>query len=270
MRIAIGGVLLVAAGLKLYGREVSPYAQYGWLHTPWVQTLTVAWELLLGAWLVSGEYRVAGRAAALVTFVAFAGVSGYLGWVGQASCGCFGSVKTSPWWVFGFDVTAILALVATRPATGNFGAVPLLWLNWRDLRAVGVGLVCVGVLAGLGCLAFGSLGKAFAVLRGDTLGVSASVLDFGTGSPGDVLEASLQVVNYSDRPVRLVGGTSDCSCIATQDLPVTLNPGESSMVRVVLRVPPGDAGLLNRRIEFMTDCADQPLVKLRGVCLVKP
>ena len=46
-----------------------------------------------GAWL-----------AALGTFAAFAAVSGYLGWIGVASCGCFGVIKASPWWAFARSV----------------------------------------------------------------------------------------------------------------------------------------------------------------------
>ena len=72
--------------------------------------------MVLGFWLISGANPAWSWVAAFGTFVGFAGISGYFGWVGVANCGCFGVVRASPWAVFGVDVAALLLLA--RHATG--------------------------------------------------------------------------------------------------------------------------------------------------------
>ena len=111
----VGLVLLAAAGLKLSGLEVSPYAQFGWLSTSWVQLAAIEWELVLGIWLISGLYARVGTYAGVFTFLTFGIVSCYLGIVGQASCGCFGTVEISPWIAFAVDVLAIGVLLIGYP-----------------------------------------------------------------------------------------------------------------------------------------------------------
>lgn len=55
--VLIGGLLLVAASLKLYGMTVSPLPSVGWMSLPVVQFAVVVWELLLGIWLISNLSR---------------------------------------------------------------------------------------------------------------------------------------------------------------------------------------------------------------------
>ena len=63
----LGVLLLAAAGLKLYGLNVSPFAQYGWFTAPAVQVAAVLWEIVLGLWLLSGTYRIGAWLAAVGT-----------------------------------------------------------------------------------------------------------------------------------------------------------------------------------------------------------
>jgi hypothetical protein len=260
----LGLLLLAAAGLKLYGMNVAPFAQYGWFTAPWVQVLAVFWEILLGLWLLSGAYRAGAWVAAVGTFAAFAAVSGYLGWIGQASCGCFGVIRASPWWALGLDLVALLALWLGRPPLVVAGS-----FSFRELKTLGVGTACVAGLGTLSVLAFGSLDGALARLRGESLSVSTSYLDFGEGSPNEILTATVEITNRSDGPVQLVGGTSDCSCIATDDMPVTIQPGESAGVRVLLKVPASGAGLMSRWVELRTNDPNHPRIRLRAGCLVR-
>ena len=107
--------LLCAAAAKLYGFIVSPFAQYGKLLNTSVQFAAVKWEIVLGVWLLSGRRPLGAWLAAVLTFAAFAVVSGYLGLIGQASCGCFGAIQASPWVAFAFDVVALILLGIARP-----------------------------------------------------------------------------------------------------------------------------------------------------------
>jgi hypothetical protein len=264
----LGLLLLAAAGLKLYGMNVAPFAQYGWFTAPWVQTAAVLWEIVLGLWLLAGVYRAGAWLAAVGTFAAFAAVSGYLGWIGQASCGCFGVVQASPWHAFAVDVAALLLLALARP-------------DWRAasradlLRApTGLGGVLLGAglilaaLAGAATWAYGSPAAAFARLQGAPL-YAPGYVDFGTGRPGELLEREVEVTNWTDRPVRLIGGTSDCSCITTANLPLTIAPGETIAVPVRLKVPGSAAGVFTRRAELWTDCDRQRTVGLTVGCRVE-
>lgn len=113
--ILIGLLLLAAAGLKVYGLNVQPVAQHSILFHPTVQFAAVEWEIVLGAWLLSGRWPTEAWAAAVVTFLIFGGVSLHLGLTGQALCGCFGSVEASPWHAFAVDVAALALLAVRRP-----------------------------------------------------------------------------------------------------------------------------------------------------------
>ena len=78
-------------------------------------------------------------------------------------------------------------------------------------------------------------------------------MDVGRGEPGQPLEATVEVINRTDRPVRIIGGTSDCSCVTTAELPLVLAPGEARQISVQVQLP-GEPGFLNRKAFFWTDC----------------
>jgi hypothetical protein len=245
----------VAAGLKLYGLQVSAVPRIGPLYAPWVQMAVLQWEIILGLWLVSGWYPLGSWLAAVGTFAAFAAVSGYLGWAGQAGCGCFGSVEASPWHAFAVDVLILLTLAWVRPDWRLLLEHPRLALR----RAGGTALaffagaaVLFSLLAGLGAWMFGSLDAALAHIRGERVSVRPGFVDLGSGAPGQSVATTVELVNRTDRPVRIIGGTSDCSCVTTNDLPVTLAPGESRPVSIRVGLPT-TPGLFNRQAFFWTD-----------------
>jgi hypothetical protein len=265
----LGGLLLAAAGLKVYGLSVSAIPRVGWFSQPWVQLAAVEWELILGLWLLSGCYARGAWLAALGTFAAFAAVSGYLGWIGVVSCGCFGAIKASPWWAFGVDVAVIGLLLICRPRSEEALPNPICHGVPEGLKWVGGAAVLLIGLTVVATLLYDSPAAALARLRGETLTISDPYLDFGSGKAGDTLEAVSTVRNWSSRPVRLIGGTSDCSCTVLEDLPLTIEPGGSSHLRIELKVPVTARGQMTRTVFLQTDCAEQPTVSLRIGCRVK-
>lgn len=264
VRVGLGVLLLATAGLKLYGLGVSSVPQVGWFAQPWVQLLAAEWELVLGAWLLSGVAPRASWLAALVTFVAFAGVSGYLGAVGVASCGCLGAIKANPWWAFGADVVAVGLLAVNRPAA-DAGTAPQ-FLRTAGVWLASVALTCT-VLVGVSSLVFGSVEVAVAKLRGESVTVTPYV-DFGSGKPGEQLEATATVTNYTNEPVRLIGGTTDCSCATVDDFPLTIPPGEKVTFRIRLTVLANKGGQLTRAVTVRTDCPSRPVLQFRIGCRV--
>jgi len=245
--ILCGLLLLAAAGLKLYGLNYSPFAQYGRLLTPTVQSFAVVWEVLLGFWLLSGSSRFLSWLTAMVTFIGFAIVSGYLGIIGQASCGCLGVLEASPWAAFALDVSALVLLMIGRPP----------WTGWASCKAglwwAGGFSALLALIVVIGISVFGSSEAAIARLRGESLGVTPGVLDFGSGKPGEKLTAKVTVRNWTDSPVRIIGGSSDCTCIATNDLPITIPPRDEQAVSVRLTIPNSTSGSVSKQVALMTD-----------------
>src|SRR5262249_61843045 len=96
VRLALGLLLVAAAGLKLKAVGFSSIPQVGYFSTPAVQIAVAEWELVLGIWLLSGRHRSGAWLMALVTFLALAAISFYLGWRGVASSGRLGARATNP------------------------------------------------------------------------------------------------------------------------------------------------------------------------------
>jgi hypothetical protein len=268
IRVGLGLLLATAAGLKLYGLGVSAVPRVGWFSQPGVQLAAAEWELTLGLWLISGACPAGSWLAAAGTFLAFAGVSGYLGFTGVSSCGCLGAIHASPWWAFGVDVAALVLLAVGRPhreaASPDQSSLPVrAGLKW----AGGTAVLLIGITAAATAL-YGSPDAALARLRGESL-TADPYLDLGSGKPGDALEGAATIRNVTDRPIRLVGGTSDCSCTVLRDLPATVEPGGSVTVGVRLKIPDGRTGRLTRTVFLRTDDPDRPVVRFAVGCRVE-
>jgi hypothetical protein len=97
---------------------------------------------------------------------------------------------------------------------------------------------------------------------------AANYVDFGSAVAGAVVEGSVEARNWTDEPVRLTGGTSDCSCVPTDDLPVTIQPGGGRAVTVRMRIPAAKPGAITRKAELLTDHPTRRVVQLRLGCRV--
>ncbi len=249
-------LLLAAAGLKLYGLGIEPVASSGLFSAPEFQIAVVQFELFLAAWLLWGKYPLVSWLLALAAFACFAGASLYLGLIGQSSCGCFGGmVSISPWAAFALDVLLLTALILGRPD------LKPLWDNPRQTLARGAipalsalaGIVLISVtLWGLAYFSFGSVPAAIAYLRGERISIQPRLADVGTGEAGTERQVTLEVTNWTDQPVRLIGGTQDCSCTVLADLPITIPPLEARSVAVNIRLS-GKPGIFTRKADFLVD-----------------
>jgi len=272
LRVSLGVLLLVAAGSKLYGMNVSAVPQIGWFATTTMQLVAAEWELILGVWLLSGKYQVGAWIAALWTFTAFAGISAYFGWIGVATCGCFGPIPTSPWWVFALDAGVMIVLGLLRPNLGRPGR-----LTWAECRSIAVtGLQFALSLAGLlaatavaGGLAYGSLEGAMARLRGEAISVQPSYLDFGVVEPGQIHEKTVRVQNWTNRPVRLIGARSAGPCILTDSMPIVIGQGEACSITVRLRLGSQSDGMFLTSGEIWADADGVRIAPILIGCRVK-
>lgn len=234
-----GTLLLIAAGLKIWGLGVDPVGRIAWFSLPEVQLAIVICEIALGIWLWSGANPIASWITALATFVAFAGIAAYMGVIGQSSCGCFGRLSPSPWIAFTLDLAMIALLGIGRPNWSELGERPWRTMAVRCLPGIYGALAVAaiaGVLAASAHAAFGSLPAALAHFRGDRVSVWPGMFDVGNGAPGEERAVTVEVSNWTDAPVRVIGGTADCSCTVLGDLPVIIPPKESRPITVVVRL----------------------------------
>jgi hypothetical protein len=120
LRLALGVLLLVTAGLKGYQLATEPTLGTGLLDNRWFLIFVVEFELFFGLWLLSGLLLKLTWTAAVACFTLFTCISLYKALSGHASCGCFGKVEVNPWITGGLDLTAVSALLWWRPKMSYF------------------------------------------------------------------------------------------------------------------------------------------------------
>lgn len=261
----VGLLLLVAAGLKLSGFNVDPVVRSGQLNASWVQLVLIQFEILLGIWLLSGWKQAGSWLATVITFTGFAAYSLYAALIGQTSCGCFGKLPVSPWYAFALDLGVLLILGLCRPLRQDLW--PSSAAEWRSI-AGDTCLVAIEVAALFGILTLaayvfvGSPAAALARLRGEEVSVYPDFVDLGTGESGEIKVAQVEIVNRTNRPIRVVGGTSDCSCTVLGDLPVELGPGDVRSISVQMRMPKS-SGLFARSAVLQIDNNGMTRVKFQ-------
>jgi hypothetical protein len=266
IRIALALFLLAAAGLKAHGIATDPLAQDSLLVSPRVLVATIEIEVVLALWLLSGYGARGAWLASFGFFAILASVSLYLGLVGQASCGCFGRITVSPWWTLALDMGVIASLVACRPQTSE--RVQTFWFPGALPIALGAGAI-VGLAGGAFLLAFDDPAAALARLRGEPITVEPSLSEVGDGIAQEQRAITIELKNHGTRPVRVVGGTANCACIATGHLPISIAPHESRPISVKMTFK-GESGRFQRSFALYTDDKNQPVVVARFAGRVIP
>jgi hypothetical protein len=252
---AVGALLLAAAALKLQGLGTDAVGRMGLFSMPEFQLAVVEVECFLGIWLISGIRPIASWLVSLATFTCFAAVSLYLAMVGQASCGCFGGLSVNPWHAFALDVGIIALLGFGRPELAGLSKV---WHSKGSgsldalFGAVGGILLFSGLLLGLAQAIFGSIPATLANLRGERVSIHPLVVDVGQGTSGQIRHISVELINWTDRPIRIIGGTKDCTCTVLKDLPITIPAKATRALSVGVRMTK-TPGIFTRRVTFLVD-----------------
>jgi hypothetical protein len=252
---ALGLLLVVTALLKAQGPADGALGQNTMLFSPRLQFAVVVIEAILGLWLLSGW---AGRAAwffAVAFFLVVAGFSLYLALMGQSSCGCFGRIHVSPWSDFTLDVACLAMLGLCRSSfRGEKGEITVQSQRLGEALSIVGWAVVILMICLVGVLIAGGSPPAdfLARVRGDRITVEPPVADMGSDVAGQQREFTVHLYNHTDHTVRIVGGTTDCPCIVTGDLPVSIPPGGSVPVTVHARFK-GTPGLFQQEFFFYTD-----------------
>lgn len=128
-------------------------------------------------------------------------------------------------------------------------------LPWIFQVLIVAGLVLAGVST-WGYARFGSIGSALAFARGDRLIAETKSLSFGPVLAGPTIQQHTRLTNYSNRTIKLVGSNASCSCVLSEDLPLTLAPGESHLFKIGVKTDQR-TGLIRERVVVYTDYPEQ-------------
>ncbi len=252
-------VLLLAAALKLHALLGDPLASHSFLASPRAELLVIQLEAVLGLALVGAVATRLTWLASLGFFAVVLAVATYQGWTGQSRCGCLGRVEVHPWTMAVFDAVMLAGLLLAYPGAGQhqdyFGPGKLV------RRLAVVGLVLVVLLGGM-VGATPSPARTLAWLRGQPLLVHPFLSELGEGRPGEWRAFRLQILNFSDQPVRILGGSQNCSVQATETMPVSIPAGGSAELTVLGRFT-GEPGRFQQQFVWYTDLRQQPVIFAR-------
>ncbi|QDU39581.1 hypothetical protein Mal4_39260 [Maioricimonas rarisocia] len=123
--------------------------------------------------------------------------------------------------------------------------------SWLCVPLAGI-LGTLVLVVGGGTLLYGSPALLLARLRGEQLVLRPAVLKLGECGPGAERHILLQLTNLGEQPAGILGGTTTCSCVATQGLPITVPAGETRSVPVTVHVG-GEAPEFRQTITLFTD-----------------
>lgn len=263
--VALGLLLLVTAFLKAQGAADGALGQNTILFSPRLRFLVMEAEALLGLWLLSGWARRTAWFFAVAFFLVVAGFSLYLGLMGQSSCGCFGRIHVSPWNAFTLDMACLAVLGLCWPSFGRAEREKRTASGWQR-EAITItcwaGAILAVCLGGVLLAGGSSPGDFLARIRGERISVEPPVTDMGSDIAGQRRKFTVRIHNHTSRPVKIVGGTAGCSCVATDDLPVLIPPGSSATVTVRARFK-GTTGMFQYEFYFYTDEERQKRVPAR-------
>jgi hypothetical protein len=108
----------------------------------------------------------------------------------------------------------------TEPVDLNLTSKTVGPTGFRTLAVIlSLTLAVLAVGAGYGRLRFGSVSATVDSRRGQSLLVDERAKSVSGVQAGSQVVVSYAVTNISDRPVRLIGASSSCSCTVIQDLP---------------------------------------------------
>lgn len=117
----------------------------------------------------------------------------------------------------------------------------------------------------------GSLANALPYLNGQRIVSVPSWVDFGTRSSGQKLELALELRNLSEDDVTLLGSFESCSCMVTNDFPLTIPAGASHAMHVEIALPKTEqTRQINHYVIYYTDCKKGQRVTVRFSGVVAP
>lgn len=143
---------------------------------------------------------------------------------------------------------------------GNDEAIlkPAAWLGYTVLFTT----VFLGVAAGFGLWHFGSIGPALAYLSGERVIVDSRSKSIGTVKKGDRVELQFGFSNHAKASVNILGAQSSCSCALVENTPISIPPGETKQLKVVVSTAGLTTANFAQSIKVFTDFPSKPVVTI--------
>jgi hypothetical protein len=135
----------------------------------------------------------------------------------------------------------------------------------------GISAVFVATIA-WAIINFGSLYYAWLYAGGVRVTIDPPTVTVPDGKVGEARDAVFVIRNLSNRPVKILGVTTSCTCITTDALPLLINAMGSKELHATLRLTKSPTGRTEQNLTYHTDHPAAPAltVKARGRVEIEP
>jgi hypothetical protein len=238
--------------LKAHQLATVPSLGEDLLDERWFNILVVEFELLFGIWLLFGLLPRLTWLATVGCFAMFASVSAYKTFLGEVSCGCWGTVEIDPKYTLVFDIALLGTLLWARPTgfslcSRNMWAEGLqLSQKWKSVASV-LGLwILMAIPATYAMLSV----KTFDVSELGEVFIGVDARKTITLTPEKWANSDFALLDYTDVKDRLSRGvwlvllhTHTCSSCQEsvrlyQDLAVEFAQNEKAPRIAMIELPP--------------------------------
>jgi dolichol-phosphate mannosyltransferase len=228
-RFLIGALLVLGGGVKLAPwREL---ALLPWLVLPPAAVFAAGlYEFILGCFVLSFAGRRSIAAITGITFASYLVLLLLQLWAGESACQCLGSRSLPLVWMLGLDSVLLASICWYRQRWQKPLDPPEHRTAVRDVLANM--RVALPLLVLVGIALFGSLDGAIGYATGARLLTTATTQHVGYLDDGEVGTATFELANHGREPIRILGAKSTCRCVALDDLPMTIEPGQRGRIRV--------------------------------------
>ena len=124
-------------------------------------------------------------------------------------------------------------------------------VSWNAVTLVMINVMLAGLLV-WAWARFGSVQTAFGYANGHRLFVDAASKSLGVVDAGRVYPISFTLKNVSNHSVKVIGAKTSCSCVATDDLPMTVHPHSEQAIVLKVHATPG-VGKVNEKVHLYTN-----------------
>lgn len=143
--------------------------------------------------------------------------------------------------------------------------------HWRSAAGpVIVALLGMGMFVTWSLLRFGSIACAMAYLNGQCVQPMEDVIAVGEVPVGREAVAVFQLRNFAGYPITVLGAKATCGCMATDDLPLTVEPRGSANLKLRFKTGMRQAGKLVRHTALLCFDVDTAPVRLGASVEVLP
>jgi len=245
LRFPIAGILLFSASMKAYQTATEPVLGF-----PWFEIVTVEYEFLLALFLLLGIFPKITRLITIGTFLLFFLITVRLVWLSADSCGCFGKLQVDPRITLALDFFVILALCFAKVPT------PTKFPTRFQYR-----MFTVGVFLTFLPLVLMGRPNPPVITEHPFIAQEEPKMehDFDYVEPLSVHRFAFEIVNPTDRALRILSVETECDCLIAPKPPEFVQANDKQVLPMEFHVP-RERQFYTKKITVTTD--DQELSPL--------